>query len=499
MIRKIHNKHGISRVIEFSIVFIVFIVIVTGFIGLARIWLTPQEINYNYNTALTISTILVKSSGYLRIDDNTFVTNWQDYPPYYDGYPNINDNLTYLGFADDADNILNITKIIAVGKLTYTKLRTVLGLQPWQNVNISITTINTISNSERWSFSFGVNYTGKKNLAEIRRICMLYNPFTGNYTLAELYIWVFDGGEFEEKIVINEVMYAPVGDDEPNEWVELYNPSNMAIDINKWLIGNWNTDDTINWVYLTNWNDEKRGTVIPSNGFAIIPSGYYKDDIKRNYTYCFDAIWLEQKRFDGDRATRIADRMLITPEKIILKNKYHEIVDSVSFDSSVGGYENNESIERITPWSSSLAESSSNGHNGTLGRKNTVSNYGCRFSVSPDNCTISDISQNYVLYNITIMNNDNKNLAIILYNFSKSRNVRINYISGGLDYWQNNNTLLLAAINKTDNISEIYANFSVNITVDEFNPGEVFSTVIYVVNEKNIYDIEECILITRVT
>ena len=38
------------------------------------------------------------------------------------------------------------------------------------------------------------------------------------------------------RIVINEVEANPAGDDDGNEWVELYNPSSYAVDISGWRV-----------------------------------------------------------------------------------------------------------------------------------------------------------------------------------------------------------------------------------------------------------------------
>jgi len=37
-------------------------------------------------------------------------------------------------------------------------------------------------------------------------------------------------------IIINEVEMNPVGSDSGNEWVELYNPTNVTVDISLWWV-----------------------------------------------------------------------------------------------------------------------------------------------------------------------------------------------------------------------------------------------------------------------
>ncbi|MEM7819808.1 MAG: lamin tail domain-containing protein, partial [Candidatus Aenigmatarchaeota archaeon] len=37
-------------------------------------------------------------------------------------------------------------------------------------------------------------------------------------------------------IRINEIMYNPIEDDNYNEWIELYNPTNLSISLENWTI-----------------------------------------------------------------------------------------------------------------------------------------------------------------------------------------------------------------------------------------------------------------------
>ena len=47
------DNRGISRIVEFVIMFTVFIVIVTAFYSLASIWLRPPIVNYNQEEAMS--------------------------------------------------------------------------------------------------------------------------------------------------------------------------------------------------------------------------------------------------------------------------------------------------------------------------------------------------------------------------------------------------------------------------------------------------------------
>jgi Tfp pilus assembly protein PilE len=80
---------------------------------------------------------------------------------------------------------------------------------------------------------------------------------------------VFVQGDSQNALVINEIMYNPSGgNDAPNEWVELYNLSLSAIDVNGWTI--WtgapgNADALISHPQFGNGS-----TIIPAGGYAVV-------------------------------------------------------------------------------------------------------------------------------------------------------------------------------------------------------------------------------------
>jgi cardiolipin synthase len=67
-------------------------------------------------------------------------------------------------------------------------------------------------------------------------------------------------------LLINEVMYCPVENDNTNEWIEFYNPSTREIDVAGWMIADEKETDVIE-------GDEMNGdgsTCIPPGGYAIL-------------------------------------------------------------------------------------------------------------------------------------------------------------------------------------------------------------------------------------
>ena len=85
------------------------------------------------------------------------------------------------------------------------------------------------------------------------------------------------------------------------------------------------------------------------------------------------------------------------------------------------------------------------------------------------------------------MNNGNINDTIIISNVS-GWNVNITYLSGGTANWTNpDGTIVvnLSAINRTTNISHVYATLMVNVTIPATaNPGNQNIAIIIAVSEK---------------
>jgi len=91
--------------------------------------------------------------------------------------------------------------------------------------------------------------------------------------------------KISDGIIINEIMADPVADETLNEWVELYNDGNAAINVSSWIIGDNNDNDTIEGGLYNN-----EGTIIPAFGYAIIT-----DDATRvynNFNVSSDAVRL---------------------------------------------------------------------------------------------------------------------------------------------------------------------------------------------------------------
>ena len=133
-----------------------------------------------------------------------------------------------------------------------------------------------------------------------------------------------------ENIIINEIMYNPSNED-ANEFVELYNQGTYAIDLNGWIIGDFNDNDT-----LEAW--EGSSTLISAGGYAVV--------VDRNCNLSLSGVVLTTDDYAiGDGLCNLKGDM------IRLYKDSHTLVDFVVYNDSSPWPrpEDNYSIELLDP------------------------------------------------------------------------------------------------------------------------------------------------------
>ena len=155
------------------------------------------------------------------------------------------------------------------------------------------------------------------------------------------------GSEYND-VVINEIMYAPLPG-EP-EWVELYNRSNNAINLN-----NWKLADNSSTVTITN-ND----VIVDPDSFIVLS----KDSSIYNYfTVPSKVLVLNIPTLNN------------SGDAVVVKDSFNVLLDSVLYFPEWGG-RNGKSLERILPELNSLDSlswgTSISRFNGTPGYINSV-------------------------------------------------------------------------------------------------------------------------------
>jgi len=129
----------------------------------------------------------------------------------------------------------------------------------------------------------------------------------------------------QNHLLINEIMYNPVKDDNYNEWIEIYNPLNCSINLSGWSITDNHGTDSLE-ADIENGNGS---TIIVPDGFAIITDHGTK--IYDNLTVAENVVLLNV----DDKS--IGNGLGNTKDKLILKNSTGCVIDAVEW-----GYNYNE-------------------------------------------------------------------------------------------------------------------------------------------------------------
>jgi len=114
-------------------------------------------------------------------------------------------------------------------------------------------------------------------------------------------------------------MYDPIQNDNYNEWIEIFNPSNKSINISGWSISDNFSNDTIEGDF-DNFNGS---TIIPAMSYAIIAdhgTKIYENFSIPNSTTC---LYIDDKS--------IGNGLGNNGDKLILRNNKSEIIDSVKW------------------------------------------------------------------------------------------------------------------------------------------------------------------------
>jgi hypothetical protein len=127
----------------------------------------------------------------------------------------------------------------------------------------------------------------------------------------------------EQKVIINEIMYNPKGNDKGREWIELFNAGNCEVNLTGWRFFESNTNHKITLIFGS--------IILKPNQFAIISNNATK--FKEEYPSASCNIF--QSSFSLSNSG----------EFIAIKNSSLHIIDSVNYSSSWGANDNGKSLE----------------------------------------------------------------------------------------------------------------------------------------------------------
>lgn len=191
-----------------------------------------------------------------------------------------------------------------------------------------------------------------------------------NQTQAFLTVQVFRSPRAWEHVLVNEIMYAPeqgVGE-APNEWVELYNPTDTAIDL-----GGWTLQDNETAERLQGLNDANSGAqqgILPGKGYALVTGEGRRPDVNSNFTVHPQAIWVETEN-------PTIGNTLHDDDDITIFDPVGRTIDRIDYTNQPGADDTGETLERIDPLGPSDMTNfdvslTDDGLRGTPGRVNSL-------------------------------------------------------------------------------------------------------------------------------
>jgi len=145
------------------------------------------------------------------------------------------------------------------------------------------------------------------------------------YFIYLLFVLVLPLQAVYAQVLINEIMYDVEGTDTDREWVEIKNNGSESIDISSWKFFEANSN---------------HGLVL-SSGDTVISAGGYAIIAAKPEAFLVDWPSVSATIFDSSFSLNNE-----TGETLAIKNGNGEIIDEITYDSTVGGAGNGKSINR---------------------------------------------------------------------------------------------------------------------------------------------------------
>jgi len=358
------DRGGVTHVIEFTLALTFFMFIIQGF---------QQGIDYRLNPPLTddstqdaqlhnLVSHLIRSPGRL---DNYGVndTHWERYPPMATGADLLN-NLTALGLAEeDRAGTLSGAKVLALRNLSYEGVRRLLQLDKGgggiRQIQIRVTMAGAASPLIDW----GADHWEGYSTSSVARVVALSNA-TGTFA-ARFETWLFMGPYRQTHVELSEVMYYAPNSLLSCEWIELYNPSEMAIDLDGWKLADLDDTDTLRGI-------GNKGTIISGHGYALAVTAIANISYLRETWSIPDTTLFLRVNDNGLGSDGLANN-----ETIMLLDPSSNEIQRMFYQPTPGAEGKNETLERIdygkpTNRASNWGVSQSGASGGSPGRNNTI-------------------------------------------------------------------------------------------------------------------------------
>ena len=303
--RNINEEDAVTHVIEFTIALTVFVIILQAFTSSMnfRIGIDLNKNDNNIVMAREVVSELTGSEG-LSGDSSEWESN-----EYGIGAVQLR-NGTTVGILN-SDGEIDADKCNSLSKFPYHSLKEELGVT--EQLRIEVQTLvpkETVclwgGNPETASVSF-----------ESQRY-LLYNDGT-NSIPALLTVTVYEGDTPTSELYLTEVMYSPENNGFGYEWIEFYNPNDVAIFVNSWSIAD--TDEKDNII-----PEDNEVITIPAKSVGILTSS----------PSTFKETYLDYKYVFSVEDVAIGNGLGTTETIILSKNSYNDVFSYTSDDGANG-------------------------------------------------------------------------------------------------------------------------------------------------------------------
>ena len=303
--RNIIEEDAVTHVIEFTIALTVFVIVLQAFTSSMNFRI-GIDLNKNDNNIVMAREVISELTGSEGSSGDS--SEWEN-NEYGTGSVQLR-NGTTLGILN-SDGEIDSDKCDSLSKYPYYPLKEELGVT--EQLRIEVQTLVPKETVCLW----GGNPDTASVSFESQRY-LLYNDGT-NSIPALLTVTIYEGDTPTSDIYLTEVMYSPQNNGFNYEWIEIYNPNDVAIFFNGWTIADDNQEDII----ISNDNEL---ITLPAKSVGILTSSpaTFKETYL-NYKYVFS---VEDLAIGNGLGTN---------ETIILsKNSYSDVFSYTSDDGANG-------------------------------------------------------------------------------------------------------------------------------------------------------------------
>ena len=232
MRRKINrDDDGVTHVIEFTIALTMFVLIFQAFTTSMN-YRIGVDLDNNDNRVVMAREVVSELTGSEgKIGE---ATNWETLE-FGTGSTKLSDGVT-VGLLN-SDGEIDADKCRALSKFPYSALRSELDVG--EELRIEVRTLVPNESVCLWGGD-----PSSSTISVSSERYLLYNDGTDALP-AVLTVTIYSGEPASNSIYMTEVMYNPSNSGANFEWIEVYNPNDVAIYINKWSIEDLKEKDSI--------------------------------------------------------------------------------------------------------------------------------------------------------------------------------------------------------------------------------------------------------------